>query len=93
MAVRVSPELVGVQFHPEADPMGMRWNFRKKKNRDKVIKAYGKKKYDRMMDHLEDPRRIKLTHDIILPSFLDDCYGKLLHEKPVPESQSSQLNG
>lgn len=93
MAVRLSPEVVGVQFHPEADPMGMRWNFKKKKNREKVIKNYGQRKYDRMMDHLEDPGSIKLTHDIIVPTFLNDCYQKLCQHESIIESQSHHIHG
>ena len=77
MAVRFSPEFIGVQFHPEADPFGMRTHFKKEANRKKVIKNYGAKKYRKMMDHLEDPDRIKMTHDVVLPTFLSNSLAEM----------------
>jgi homoserine O-succinyltransferase/O-acetyltransferase len=71
MAVRFSPEMVGTQFHPEADPVGMKIYFEKKENRQKVIDNFGEEKYMSMMDHIDDPDKIELTHDTILPAFID----------------------
>ncbi|MCZ6900400.1 MAG: GMP synthase [Bacteroidetes bacterium] len=77
MAVRFSPEFFGVQFHPEADPSGMRTHFKKEENRKKVIKNYGAKKYRKMMDHLEDVDNIKMTHDVVLPTFLKNSLSEV----------------
>ena len=33
MAIRFSPEMVGTQFHPEADPEGMKKHFSVEENR------------------------------------------------------------
>ena len=71
MAIRFSPEMVGTQFHPEADPRGMKKHFSIEENREKVIKNYDLKKYQSMMSHLEDPEKISRTHDVVIPGFLE----------------------
>ena len=75
MAVRLSNEMVGTQFHPEADPEGMKTHFSQVENREKVINNFDQKTYEDMMEHLDDPDKIKLTHKEILPRFIS----KALH--------------
>lgn len=70
MAIRFSPEMTGVQFHPEADPSGMLDHFRHPERRDIIVDDHGLKKYREMIDHLNDEDKIALTHDIVLPSFI-----------------------
>lgn len=70
MAIRYSPELLGVQFHPEADPDGMLDHFQHPERRDVIVDEHGREKYQDMIDHLNDVDKIPLTHDIILPSFI-----------------------
>lgn len=70
MAVRFSPEFIGTQFHPEADPLGMRDHFMKDERRQAVFEEFGARKYYDMLEHLSDPAKIELTHNIILPRFL-----------------------
>jgi len=77
MAVRFSNEFVGTQFHPEADPYGMKMHFEKPENKEIVLKNYSIRKYNSMMKHLEDPERISLTHQKIIPSFLNNALKKL----------------
>ncbi len=77
MAVRFSEEFIGTQFHPEADPIGMKIHFEKQENRDKVIKNFGEEKYNNMMEHLDDPDKIALTHSTILPTFIESSIQKL----------------
>lgn len=86
MAIRFSEEFVGTQFHPEADPVGMKEHFEKKENRDKVIKNYSKRKYTNMMIHLEDPDKIALTHSMIIPHFIETSLEKLNTPNPVLSS-------
>lgn len=71
MAIRFSDEIVGVQFHPEADPEGMVKHFLDPERRRKIIESHGKDKYLQMIDDLSDPNKISLTYEIILPGFLD----------------------
>jgi homoserine O-succinyltransferase/O-acetyltransferase len=83
MAVRFSDEFVGTQFHPEADPVGMKIYFEKEENRQKVIKNFSQKKYDTMMDHIDDPDKIILTHDTILPTFIENAIEKIYQNNAV----------
>ncbi len=76
MAIRVSPHLVGVQFHPEADPPGMGRHFRKPTLEDKIVMEHGKEKYDRILKRLDDPAFLKRTHDAVIPRFLRDAVAK-----------------
>ena len=78
MAVRFSDELVGTQFHPEADPEGMKVYFMEEENRNKVIVNFGQEKYQEMMDHLDDPDKIHLTHSSILPGFIEMAVDSLM---------------
>ncbi|MCB9283377.1 MAG: GMP synthase [Lewinellaceae bacterium] len=71
MAIRFSEEIVGVQFHPEAHVRGMLQHFQEERRMVLVINNYGKKKYEQMITDLSDPAKIQLTHDVVLPTFLE----------------------
>ncbi len=85
MAVRFSAELVGTQFHPEADPEGMKIYFMEEENRNKVIINFGEEKYLEMMAQLDDPDKIHLTHSTILPGFIEMAVNaiKKVEQRPV----------
>jgi len=70
MAIRFTKEIFGVQFHPEADAEGMLRYFQREDKRKVVVKRYGKKKYQDMIDHLYDEDKIMRTNSIIIPRFL-----------------------
>lgn len=70
MAIRFSPEMLGVQFHPEADSEGMLKHFSDPKRRAKIVADHSEDKYQEMIDHLGDPDKIGLTHDLVIPQFL-----------------------
>ncbi len=70
MALRITPEIVGVQFHPEADPPGMTRHFAQPRRRKLVVRRHGVEKYERIMRRLEDPDYLKRTHDAVVPTFL-----------------------
>lgn len=70
MAIRFDEAFVGTQFHPEADADGMRMHLLTEEKKAIVIKRYGEKKYREMLDHLSDPDKIMLTHNVVLPQFL-----------------------
>ncbi len=80
MAVRFSNEFVGTQFHPEADPVGMKDYFSKQEMREKIIKNFDEQKYIDMMEHLDDPDKINLTHQTILPRFITNALVALKKE-------------
>lgn len=83
MAVRFSNEFVGTQFHPEADPVGMKIHFEKQEIRDKVIENFGQAKYDAMMEHIDDPDKIELTHDTVLPLFIENALDSIFENNAI----------
>lgn len=80
MAVRFSNELVGTQFHPEADPVGMKMYLLQDEKKTAIIANHGEPKYHDMLSSLDDPQRIKLTQQVILPNFLNQAI-QALQEK------------
>lgn len=73
MAIRVSREFVGTQYHPEADPISMLDYFQKPDWKKQVVDEHGEKVYYDMISHLEAPDHILLTRRTILPLFLKDA--------------------
>ncbi len=71
MAIRFSEEMVGTQFHPEADAEGMMVYFRQPEKRQFVIDTHGESKYHSMLDALDDTDKIPLTRATIIPTFLE----------------------
>lgn len=70
MALRFSDEIVGTQFHPEADNEGMLRYFMTDAKRDQIVLNFGREKYDDMVAYLQDPDKIALTESVVLPGFL-----------------------
>ena len=70
MAIRFSPEIVGTQFHPEADDEGMLRHFLTEAKRTQIITNFGQEKYDEMMTYLQDPDKVGLTQAVVIPGFI-----------------------
>ncbi|NNF04908.1 MAG: GMP synthase [Rhodothermales bacterium] len=66
-----SPGFVGVQFHPEADPVGMRRHFNRPDKREAVIEEYGEARFERLLDALDDPDFLIRTYRAIIPRFVE----------------------
>ena len=77
MGIRISDEIVGTQFHPEADISSMRHHFIQPERQIQVIEEYGEKKLNEMLDHLENPDNITLTRNTVIPNFLGSAIVKL----------------
>lgn len=77
MAIRFSEQIIGTQFHPEADPVGMKMYLLQEDKKTAIIKNHGEDKYSDMLDSLDDPNRITLTQSIILPNFLTEAINAL----------------
>ena len=71
MAVRFSDYFYGTQFHPEADPAGMKKHFLTAEKKQQVIETHGIEKYTSMLTSLDDPQKLQFTQDKILPVFLN----------------------
>ncbi len=70
MAIRFDEAFFGTQFHPEADAAGMRMHLLRDDKKELVIEKYGETKYWEMLEHLNDPDKIMLTYNTIIPRFL-----------------------
>lgn len=73
MAIRFSDQIIGTQFHPEADPIGMKMYLLQEEKKAAIIENHGDDKYFDMLNSLDDPGRITLTQSVILPNFLNQA--------------------
>lgn len=80
MGIRISDEMVGFQFHPEADPASMMHHFKQPERKRQVVDEYGEDKYNEMITRIEDPDYITRTHRTILPTFVSTSIRKLRPE-------------
>jgi GMP synthase-like glutamine amidotransferase len=76
-AVRISDEIVGTQFHPEADPDSMLYHFKQDERKKQVVEKYGEERYFEMIRILERPDTIKKTRKTVIPSFLNHAIDEL----------------
>lgn len=76
-AVRISNEIIGTQFHPEADPASMLYHFRQPERKEYVVKRYSEEKYFEMISWLKDPEKIIKTRQTVLPNFLKNAIEEL----------------
>jgi homoserine O-succinyltransferase/O-acetyltransferase len=70
MAIRFNDNMIGTQFHPEADAIGMSLHLQTEEKKKTVIENYGEEKWKSMITHLNDPEKIMWTYAHILPNFL-----------------------
>lgn len=77
MAIRFNENMIGTQFHPEADAIGMSLYLQTEEKKRTVIENHGLKKWQSMIDHLNDPEKIMWTYAHILPNFLYHALGNL----------------
>lgn len=82
MAIRFDNAFFGTQFHPEADATGMRKYLLRDDKKKIVIDKFGEEKYWDMLEHLNDPDKIMLTHNTVLPRFLMNALHHKLTEVP-----------
>ena len=73
MAIRFNEFMVGTQFHPEADPVGMSMYLQREDKKKYVIENYGEEKWQSMIKHLNDPDKISWTYSHVLPNFLNQA--------------------
>jgi len=76
-AVRISNEIVGTQFHPEADPDSMLYHFKQDERKKQVVDKYGEERYNEMIRILERPDTIRKTRSTVIPSFLNNAIEEL----------------
>jgi GMP synthase-like glutamine amidotransferase len=71
MGVRFNSYMVGTQFHPEADAVGMSMYLQTEEKKKIVIETHGQEKWESMIEGLSDPEKIMWTYSHIIPNFLD----------------------
>lgn len=77
MAIRFNENMVGTQFHPEADAVGMTLHLLTDDKKKTVIENFGEEKWRSMIDHLNDPDKILYTYSHVLPNFLQYAIRKM----------------
>lgn len=77
MAIRFNEYMIGTQFHPEADAIGMSMHLQTEDKKKTVIENHGEAKWASMIEHLNDPDKIMHTYAQILPNFLKIAVEKL----------------
>ena len=77
MAVRFNDYMIGTQFHPEADPVGMNIHLHAEDRKKTVVENFGLAKWESMIEHLNDPDKIRNTYSHILPNFLAQAVIKM----------------
>jgi homoserine O-succinyltransferase len=71
MGIRFNKYMIGTQFHPEADAVGMSMYLQQEDKKQTVIENYGLEKWQSMIDGLNDPEKILWTYSHIIPNFLN----------------------
>jgi len=69
-AMRLSPEVVGVQFHPEAEPESLLAYFRRPELRRDIVLHHGEAKYADVLAKVADPGLLARTYRTVIPNFL-----------------------
>jgi len=70
MGIRFNEYMIGTQFHPEADAEGMTMYLLRDDKKQSVIDNHGFAKWKDMIEQLNDPDKILLTHNHVIPNFL-----------------------
>ena len=70
MAVRVSAEMVGTQFHPESDPASIQWHLHHPAKKNRIIERWGMTKYRQMQVLADNTDAVARTQGIIIPGFI-----------------------
>lgn len=76
MAIRFNDHFIGTQFHPEADATGMHMYLLREDKKQTVIENHGEAKWQSMVEQLQDPGKILLTYQKVLPNFLNLAMGE-----------------
>ena len=80
MGIRFNPYMVGTQFHPEADAIGMSMYLQTEEKKQTVIENHGEEKWRSMVTHLNDPDKIMWTYAHLIPNFLQISLDQLKEE-------------
>jgi homoserine O-succinyltransferase/O-acetyltransferase len=91
MGIRFNPYMIGTQFHPEADAVGMSMYLQTDEKKATVIENHGEEKWKSMIEGLNDPEKIMWTYTHILPNFLNSALHQIQAGKKRNRSRQSIL--
>jgi homoserine O-succinyltransferase/O-acetyltransferase len=77
MGIRFNDYMLGTQFHPEADAIGMSMYLQREDKKKAVIDDHGEEKWRSMIEQLNDPDKIMWTYAHVLPNFLNESVKQL----------------
>lgn len=77
MGMRFNDYMIGTQFHPEADAIGMSMYLQQEEKKNTVVENHGEEKWKSMVDQLNDPDKIMWTYAHVLPNFLSIAHRQL----------------
>jgi homoserine O-succinyltransferase/O-acetyltransferase len=77
MGIRFNKYMIGTQFHPEADAIGMTMYLQREDKKKTVIDNHGYNKWKSMIEHLNDPDKISYTYTHLIPNFLNQAANQL----------------
>ena len=86
MMVRFSPEIVGTQFHPEADVKGMELILDNPVLQNEIERVLGKGQIAKIRKDIENPDNVEKMYCTLLPEFIDYAGEKLslaIESEPV----------
>jgi len=86
MAIRFNKYMIGTQFHPEADAVGMSMYLQQEDRKKTVIAEHGEEKWRSMIEQLNDPDKIRWTYSHVIPNFLNYALKEYL---PVQVAQTA----
>ncbi len=75
MAIRFSPYFFATQYHPEVDPTDMKDRLLHCGDKEHMIEEYGEDKFNEIFHDLDDPAKLKVTYDTLIPQFLAQALG------------------
>lgn len=78
MAIRFSEEMIGTQFHPEADPKGIEQYLCRPDLKKLVIENHGVEVYNEMILQVHDENKLWKSKNTIIPNFLGDAVNHIL---------------
>jgi len=77
MAIRFTPEIVGTQFHPEADESSMQAYIDDPAMVEQLAGKHGLDRIEKIKENLGDLTKVQLTHTQLLPNFLRVAMSKV----------------
>ena len=84
-AIRYTPEIETVQFHPEAEKHGILMRLSDPHEKKEIVEMMGDAKFDELIQSLNNPEKLMRTYKTILPGFLWRAYNQLMRYYEMPQ--------